>query len=423
MRCPLTAAQAGFSYFAMVGTGLLLGLTTSDGADWAQWRGEGRRGHSPDKGLLEKWPEGGPKQLWLFEDCGKGYSAPAVVDSSVYILGAREVTQLICLEEATGKEKWATEVGVIYKNDWGDGPRSTPTVDDGLVYALGGKGDLVCAKADRGEVVWSKSLTKDFGGKLPNWGYTESVLIDGEKLICTPGGNPGAIVALNKKTGDVIWTSAGLTDGAQYSSPIMIEHDGQRQYVQLFMKALVGVSAEDGKVLWKTRFRGRTAVVPTPIYSNGLIYVTAGYGAGCKQIRLGGQTPEITYENENIVNHHGGVILLDGHLYGHSDKRGDGEWVCQHFESGEIVWKSKKLGKGAIGYADGRFYCLGEKDGTVALIEASKDGWKEQGRFEMEPKTKIRSGRGKIWTHPVIVNGRLYLRDQDLFFSYDVKGE
>ena len=253
---------------------------------------------------------------------------------------------------------------------------------------------------------------------MQSWGYTESVLIDGERLICTPGGKNGAIAALNKTSGDVIWVSTGLKDNAQYSSPIVFDHNGKRQVVQLFMKTLAGVDASSGKVLWKTSFPGRTAVVPTPIYSSGRVYVTAGYGVGCKQITLGKENPDIVYENDHMVNHHGGVILVDDHLYGHSDK---GDWTCQNFETGEVVWQNKGVRKGAIAYADGMLYCLGEKDGTVALIEASTEGWKEHGRFQLDPQTEIRSRSGRIWTHPVIVNGRLYLRDQDLFFSFDVK--
>ena len=390
------------------------------GADWKQWRGEERQGHSPDTELLKEWPEGGPKQVWLFKNCGKGYSAPSIADGKIYILGARnDMAQLICLSEEKGEELWATEMDVVYGNRWGDGPRGTPTVDGDYVFALAGKGVLICAKTDDGSIVWRKSLTKDFGGELQSWGYTESVLVDGDRVICTPGGKGGAMVALNKQTGDTIWASSGLTDNAQYSSPIVIEHNGQRQYVQLFMKTLAGVSADSGKVLWKTSFPGRTAVIPTPIYSDGRIYVTAGYGVGCKQIELGKEDPKVTFENDFMVNHHGGVILIDGHLYGHSDKNG---WVCQDFESGEIVWKDKGVGKGAVAYADGMLYCQSERDGTVALIEASTEGWNEHGRVKLDPQTEIRSKHGKIWTHPVIVNGRLYLRDQDLFFSFDVKG-
>lgn len=393
---------------------------TAAAKDWTQWRGEQRQGHSPDTGLLKSWPEGGPKRVWLFEDCGKGYSGPSIADGRIFIMGTREdMTQLICLSEAEGKELWATDFDVVYSNGWGDGPRSTPTVDGDLVYALSGKGTLICAKVSDGAIVWKKHLVRDFGGEVQSWGYTESVLIDAERLICTPGGKKGAIIALNKKTGDLIWTSAGFTDNAQYSSPIVFEHGGKRQYAQLFMKTLAGVDAINGKLLWQTSFPGRTAVIPTPIYADGKIYITAGYGVGCKQIKLGKEDPEVVYENKVMINHHGGVILIDGHLYGHSDKGG---WKCQNFETGEEVWNHDGVGKGAISYADGMFYCLGERSGTVALIEASTEGWKEHGRFQLDPQTEIRSKSGKIWTHPVIINGRLYLRDQDLFFSFDVKG-
>jgi outer membrane protein assembly factor BamB len=388
--------------------------------DWTQWRGEQRQGHSSDTELLKAWPKEGPKRVWLFENSGKGYSGPSIASGKIFIMGTREdMTQLICLNEADGKELWSTDLDVVYSNRWGDGPRSTPTVDGDLVYALSGKGSLICAKISDGSVVWKKNLVKDFDGEVQSWGYTESVLIDGDRLICTPGGKKGAIIALNKQSGDLAWASSGLTDNAQYSSPIVIEHDGRRQYAQLFMKTLAGVDAENGKLLWQTSFPGRTAVIPTPIYADGKVYVTAGYGAGCKQIKLGKEEPDVVYENEEMVNHHGGVILIDGHLYGHSDKGG---WTCQNFETGEAVWKNDGVGKGAIAYADGMLYCLSEKSGTVALIEATTEGWKEHGRFQLDPQTKIRSKHGKIWTHPVIANGRLYLRDQDLFFSFDVKG-
>lgn len=414
---PATIALASCSVLASL---TLFNPTGVHAGDWKQWRGEGRQAHSPDTGLLKEWPEGGPKRAWLFENCGKGYSGPSIADGKIFILGGREdMTQLICLNEADGKELWATDIDVIYGNRWGDGPRSTPTIDGAFVYALAGKGNLVCANVADGSIVWQKSLTKDFGGELQSWGYTESVLIDGDRLICTPGGKDGAIAALNKSNGDTIWVSTGLTDNAQYSSPIVFEFEGTRQYAQLFMKTLAGVDAESGKVLWETSFPGRTAVIPTPVYSDGRVYVTAGYGVGNKQVKLGSENPEVVYENEVMVNHHGGVILVDGHLYGHSDKGG---WTCQNFNTGEAVWQDKGIGKGAIGYADGRFYCLSENDGTVALIEASTEGWKEHGRFQLEPQTKIRSSSGKIWTHPVIANGRLYLRDQDLFFAFDVKG-
>ncbi len=405
----------------MVSTLSCLVVSCLQAADWAQWRGEGREGRSPDTDLLQSWPEGGPKRVWLYRDAGVGYSGPSVVGGKLFTMGARDgKVHLICLNASDGAEVWSTEFDEVLENNWGDGPRATPTYADGHVYALSGKGNLLCATAANGAKVWSVSLTEDFGGKLQNWGYTESVLVDGDKVICTPGGSQGAVLALNKKTGEKVWQSSELTVNAQYSSPIVVEHAGKKQYIQFFQKTLAGFDPTNGKVLWKTEYpKGRTAVIPTPVYHNNIVYVTAGYGAGCKAVKLSA-TNEVTelYAEDAITNHHGGVIRVGDHLYGNSDKGG---WTCQKLDSGEIVWSERKaLRKGAIGYADGRLYCLEEKSGTVVLAEASTQGWKEHGRFTLEPQTELRKPSGRIWTHPVIVGGRLYLRDQDLIYCYDV---
>jgi outer membrane protein assembly factor BamB len=271
---------------------------------------------------------------------------------------------------------------------------------------------------------WNKNLVSDFGGKIPGWGYSESPLVDGEKVIVTPGGSDGAIVALDKKTGKTIWQSEDLTDGAQYSSVIIADVKGKRHYIQLFMKTLAGVDAENGKVLWKARWpNGRTAVIPTPIYQDGHVYATSGYGAGCKLVKIDGGEAEDVWENKTITNHHGGVILVDGHVYGFSNAGG---LVCQEFKSGEKKWSERGQGKnkGAVHYADGMLYCLDEGERSVFLVEASPAGFKEHGRFTLPQETSLRQGtRGKVWTHPVVIGGRLYLRDQDLVFCYDVTGK
>jgi outer membrane protein assembly factor BamB len=387
---------------------------------WPQWLGPHRNSMTAETGLLKSWPEGGPKQVWLFENAGVGYSGPAIVDGRLYTMGAREGTDyLLALDANTGKELWAAAVGPMLENDWGDGPRATPTVEGGFVYAMGGRGVLVCVSAEDGKEVWRASM-EELGGEIPNWGYTESVLVDGDKVLCTPGGPQGTIAALDKATGRVLWQSTDLDDMAQYSSIIKAEFNGQPQYVQLLEKRVVGVSADDGSLLWESPFPGSVAVIPTPIVSGDKVYVTAGYGAGCKLLKIGPEKEaEAIYENKLMKNHHGGVILYDGHVYGFSDGVG---WICADFETGKQVWRERDiLSKGAISYADGNFYCLGEEDGTVALIDASPEGWNEHGRFKLEPQTKIRKDRGRIWTHPVIVDGKLYLRDQDLIYCFDVK--
>ena len=405
--------------FGSVLCGALTASSPLIAGDWPQWRGPSRTGLSTETGLLKAWPASGPKQLWLFRNAGKGYSGPAIAKGQLFTLGTRENKEiLLCLDAKAGRETWATPIGTILDNNWGDGPRGTPTVDGDRVYALSGSGDLVCARVTDGRILWQASMN-DLGGKTPGWGFTESVLVDGDMVICTPGGSKGALAALNKTTGQVVWRSEGFTEGAQYASPIVIEHNGQRQYVQLTMKVLAGVSAKDGKVMWTSDWPGSTAVIPTPIHKDGFVYVTSGYGVGCKLVELGkGDVARDVYENKVMKNHHGGVILLGDHLFGHSDGPG---WVCQDFKTGEEVWASKEFGKGAIGYADGMFYCLEEATGAVALIEATPKGWMEKGRFTLEPQSEIRSSSGRIWTHPVVSNGKLFLRDQDLIYCYDVE--
>ena len=399
---------------------LALATVSGAGGDWPQWRGPNRTDVGTETGLLKNWPDGGPKQVWLFKDAGIGYSGYSIVDGKLFTMGVRNGGEdLIAVDEKSGKELWSARMGEMLKNNWGDGPRGTPTVDGDHVYALSGRGDLICAKVADGKTVWQKTM-KEFGGKTPGWGYAESVLVDGDKVVCTPGGSKGAIIALNKKTGDTIWQSKDFTDGAHYASIIVADHNSTRQYIHLTEKHVVGLDAADGKVLWTVDFPGRTAVIPTPIFHEGQVFVTAGYGAGCIAFKIG-KDNSVTelYKNKVMVNHHGGVILLDGYLYGHSDSAG---WVCQNFKTGEQVWVEKSaLGKGAVAYADGMFYCLAEKDGTVALVEASPKGWKEHSRFKLEPQTTQRAPSGRIWTHPVVVGGKLYLRDQELLSCYDVK--
>ena len=411
--------KTSFPNLALV-LGLLVTAPLARAAnDWPQWRGPDRNDVSKETGLLKEWPEGGPKRVWMFENAGLGYSGPAIAGGKLFTIGTRDNREvLLALDATTGKELWVTPLSGVLKNGWGDGPRGTPTVDGAMVYALSGEGTLVCAQAADGKKVWEKTMSS-LGGKKPGWGFTESPLVDGGQVLCTPGGAKGAIVALDKKTGSVLWQTADFTDGAQYSSIITADVKGARQYVQLTMQSIVGLDAKDGKVLWKSPFPGKTAVIPTPIYRDGQVYVTAGYGVGCKSVKIGaGAEPETIYENKVMKNHHGGAILVGDYIYGHSD---GGGWVCQNFKTGEEVWSEKKLGKGAIACADGMLYCLDESKGTVALIEASSAGWKEHGRFTLSPQTQIRNPQGRIWTHPVISNGKLYLRDQDLIYCFDVK--
>src|SRR5262249_54992488 len=263
------------------------------------------------------------------------------------------------------------------------------------------------------------NMVKDFGGGVPGWGYSESPLVDGDQVIVSPGSKTG-MVALNKKTGEAVWKCTELKDGAGHGSAIVAEEDGVRPYVQTASKGVAGVDAKTGKLLWYyPESNYRTAVIPTPIHKDGFVYATSGYGAGCDLIKLAKDgdkfKAEKVYANKNMVNHHGGVVLVGEHVYGYSDGKG---WVCQDFKSGGVAWSDKSLGKGAVTYADGRLYCYNESDGTCVLAEASPKGWKECGRFKIPQETNIPRKQGKIWTHPVVANGKLYLRDHDLIFCF-----
>jgi outer membrane protein assembly factor BamB len=399
---------------------LLVGTIVSFAADWPQWRGPDRTDVSKETGLLKKWPDEGPQRVWLFKEAGLGYAGPSIAGGKLFTMGTRENEEvLLALDANSGKELWVAKLGKVLENNWGNGPRGTPTVDGDHVYTLSGEGLLACAQVADGKIVWTKAM-KDVGGKIPGWGYTESVVVDGAQVVCTPGGDQGTIAAFNKTDGNLLWQSKGIKDTAQYASIIPATINGEKQYVQLTMESVLGVSAKDGALLWRVDFPGKTAVIPTPIVKDNFVFVTAGYGVGCKliEIKPGNQATEV-YANKIMKNHHGGVVLVGDHVYGHSDGVG---WVCMEFKTGNQVWAERsKLGKGAVTCADGMLYCLDEGSGAVALVEASPKGWSEQSRFKLDPQTTIRSPQGRIWTHPVIANGKLYLRDQDLISCYDVK--
>ncbi len=405
--------------------GLFLGLTAAfaaaaDSFDWPQWQGPHRTNLSAETGLLQEWPEGGPTRLWTFDQAGSGYSGVAIASGTLYTMGTRNDSEiLLALNANTGAELWVNEIDDILPNNWGKGPRGTPTIDGDRIYAMSGNGTLVCAKADTGELVWQQTM-QSLGGRRPNWGYCESVLIDGGWCVCTPGGKQGTLAALDKLTGEFVWQSADITDGAQYASVTIADIHGVKTYLQLTMEHVFGVNAADGKLLWSSEWPGRTAVIPTPIHHNNSVYVTSGYSVGCKLVKISpDQQAEEIYANKNMKNHHGGVVLVGEHLYGYSDGLG---WICQDFATGEVVWMEKKaLGKGSLTYADGLLYCLSEDKGEVVLIAATPEGWQERGRMTLSPQSEIRSPQGRIWTHPVVCNGKLYLRDQEYLYCFDVK--
>lgn len=392
--------------------------------DWPQWRGPQRDGISRETGLLKQWPSGGPKLDWKATRLGGGYSGVSVAAGRIYTMGdGADASHVHALDEKTGKLLWSTKVGPTGGEDRNryPGTRCTPTVDGDRIFATGQWGDLVCLDAATGKEVWRRDLAKELNGKMMSaWGYSESPLVDGEKLIVCPGGREGTMAALEKKTGKVIWRTKDWTDDASYSSVVPATILGVRQYVQLTAAHVAGVDPANGAVLWKAPRSGRTAVIPTPVVDGSLVYVTSGYGVGCNLFEVeradGKFSVRQVYANREMKNHHGGVVKVGDNVVGFSD--GDG-WVWQDLKSGKPVLKveQRKLGKGSITMADGMLYLRFEgAPGTVVLLDGSAPEWVEKGRFNQPDRSENNS-----WPHPVIANGRLYLRDQDVLLAYNVK--
>ncbi len=408
-------------------------------ADWPQYRGPNRDDVSAETGLLKKWPAGGPPLLWTYADAGVGYSGPAIVGDRLYTIGGRGDTEhLIAVDLRSGQEAWSAAVGPLFQfegNQWSAGPSATPTVSGGLVVALGGNGDLVCVEAASGKEAWRNNLPKELdaqvnpiggGPKNLGWGFTGSPLVDGDQLVCLPGGPKGTVAALNLKTGKLLWQSKEVQDQAAYTSPMVADIEGVRQYVVLTNQALFAVAARDGKLLWRAKRETPygTEVINTPLLQGSFIYTTVAVNnGGCDlvQVTKEGDTfkAAIVYSNKNLSNHHGNAIRVGEHVFGYGQGRG---WVCQTFLDGKNLWEEKAaLGSGSVAYADGRLYCYAENDGTVAMVEAGPEGWRECGRLKIPRQTQRRKPSGKIWTPPVVAGGKLYLRDQDLLFCFDLK--
>ncbi|MCI0464416.1 MAG: PQQ-like beta-propeller repeat protein [Gemmataceae bacterium] len=397
--------------------------------DWPQWQGPQRDNRSPETGLLRSWPKDGPPLVWQAKGLGGGYSTPSIAAGRLFGMSYRQDDEVVwALDERTGKELWAVRIASANRTvDYHEGSRCTPTVDGERLYALGVSGDLVCLLVEDGKELWSKNLIKDFGGTLPYYreayGYTESPLIDGERVVVTPGEPRATLVALDKRTGKTLLTASvpETTKGssrAEYASVVVGEAAGRKQYVQFLHGGVVGVAADDGRLLWRYDRPSSTIVnCLTPVFHEGHVFAASGYGKGGGLVRIenaGGQIQaREVYFSKRLRNLHGGVVLVDGYLYGSSDP---GMLVCLEFATGKGGWEDRRAGRGSILYADGHLYYRDER-GPMLLIEANPKAYVEKGRFDPPGHNR----RIHAWAHPVIANGLLYLRDQDLLLCYDVK--
>jgi outer membrane protein assembly factor BamB len=397
-------------------------------ADWPQWRGPKRNGISSETGLLKEWPKDGPKLLWQIKDLDDGYSTPSVVGDRFYVLSNKgkddEFVQARAIKD--GKQIWSTRLGKVGPNQMAQypGARSTPTVDGDFIYALGSDGDLVCVKIGDGAEVWRKSLRKDFDGTPGLWAYSESPLIDGDVLVCTPGGEKATLVALNKKNGDVIWKAVAKEgDPAGYASIIIVEVGGIKQYVQFLEKGVVGVEAKTGKFLWrydKTAGGMGMPNIPTPVASDNFVYASAASRAGgaCGLIELKAKKDDVTaeqvYFSRDLPSSIGGSVKIGDYLYGTNAKG----LMCVEFATGKEKWQDKSIGPGSVCFADGCLYVHGE-NGDLALVEATPEAYHQKGRVTLPDQPK--RGQSKAWAYPVVANGRLYIRDLGVMWCYDVK--
>lgn len=398
-------------------------------SDWPQWAGPNRDHHSGATGLLKQWPAAGPKQLWKFDNAGLGYSSFSVADGQLYTLGTVDGSNYaICLDVNSGKQLWRTRLGPAipesaYNQGWAGGPRSTPTVTPKGIVVLDDGGALFCLNSETGDPIWQRHLVDDFGGQIPKWGYSDSPLVDGDRLIVLPGKDK-FLVALDLATGKEIFASQGFEEPAHYVSVIKHNVGGVDMYITAAASGLVGFSAQDGSVLWTNTASGNgVATIPTPLVRDNHVYHTSAYGTGCVLVELaakGGQvSADQVYFSKTMQNHHGGAVLVGDHVYGF--KKGGG-WVCHDFMTGKLTWRKRITGDGSasVTYADGRLYVYGSNSGKCYLVEPSPEEWKERGVLELPEQTQLDRRSGAIWAHPVVADGKLFLRDMDLIYAFDI---
>jgi outer membrane protein assembly factor BamB len=408
--------------------------TSAVADDWPQWQGADRNAISKERGLLPAWPKEGPPLAWKIKGLGGGPSTPSIAGGRIFGMSHRGADEVVwAVSEADGKALWATRLGPAFSQDQmpqaSEGPGSTPTVDGERLYVVGLGGTVTCLQVADGKQVWQRSLAADFGGPVPTWSFRESPLVDGNKVIVTPGGENATIVALDKATGRTLWNSQ-VPDSPQaaYASAIAFDFAGQRQYVQFTAKGLVGVAASDGKFLWRYDRAANSHGIncSTPIHHEGKVFGASAYGNGGGLVKLGkdasGSTKaEEVYFTNKMQNHHGGMVVHDGSLYGANGGNSGGFLVNLDWETGNVLWDERaterRTPKGSVALADGRLYYRTE-EGPMLLIEPSKKEYLERGRFEQPGRSDK-----PAWAHPVIANGKLYLRDQDSLFCYDIKAK
>ena len=387
---------------------------TSFAQDIAQWRGSNRDGSYSETGLLKSWPEEGPGLLWHYDDLGEGHSSAAVTRDRIFTAGMTNGIGYIFSFTIDGKLLWKVPYGEDWTESW-PGTRSTPLVYDGKVYFISGFGKLVCMSADKGDKIWTLDVLKDLHGRNIKWGVTENLLIDGNKLYCTPGGADTNVVALDRNTGKLIWISKGNSEKSAYCSPMLITLANRKIFVTQTENSILGIDAADGKLLWRHDQPNKYSVhANTPLFHNGTLYCVSGYGQGGVMLKIAadGSAKQELWRNKSLDTRMEGVVLVNDRIYGSDDS--NKAWWCLDWKTGKEIYSEKITNKGNIIFADGRLYCYGDS-GEIVLVKPMPDGFTKISSF------KVPYGSNQHWAHPVIANGRLYVRHGNSLMVYDLK--
>ncbi len=388
-----------------------------DAASWPRFHGPQGTNKSPETGLLRQWPEGGPRLLWTAQDIGDGFATVAIADGRIYTAGNRNNQTMITALDMSGKLLWQAPNGGAWTGAQ-PGARGTPTIEGDRLYHESPLGDLVCLDARSGQKIWGLNILENFGAENITWALAESLLIDGDRLICSPGGPQTAVLALNKRNGRPVWKSPSVDgDRAGYASPALAVHQGLRMILTMTSKHAIGVNADTGELLWQFQH-----VTPwdenilTPIFHDGQVFISTGHRVGSVMLKVNVQgrkaSVQEVWRSTDLDNHHGGTVLLDGYLYGSLWSPG---WACLQWQSGKTMYSSRGVGKGSLTYADGMLYTLGE-NGQMGLVAATPQDHTVISRFRLPA-----GGEGPAWAHPVVCGGRLYLRHGNFLYAYDVR--
>jgi len=392
---------------------VLLVASSLYAADWTQFRGPNRDGLCQETGLLKQWPENGPKELWSYDELGHGFASVAVVNGVIYTTGMEDKQGWLYALDLQGNLKYKVKYGPEWAGSH-PGTHTTPTIDKDRLYLMSGQGRIACHDLETGKCLWYKDTLKEFKGKNIRWGVAESVLIHGNKAICTPGGRNATVVALDKLSGNTIWATQGLTELSAYCSPCVIERGSKRILLTMVQKSIVGIDIETGKLLWRAGHEVKYDIsAVTPVYVDGAIIVSNAYGHGSLMFELAPDGMSVTrrWAQKSLEVHHGGMLLIDGKVHGANGR----EWQCLDPQTGEVKYADKLTGKGSAIYADGMLYCYGEK-GQLGLARVSPSG------YDLVSSFKITKGAKQHWAHPAISDGRLYIRHGEILMCFDIKG-